>query len=143
MQYNLSTAFDRERFKVRVNALYKKGCVVELTEKTFRTTNQNSYLHLLLGIVAMETGNTLEYVKQHYFKRLVNPGIFVYTRQDKFLGVIEEVRSSASLSKEEMMTAIDRLKIWGAENAIYLPDADNEEVLKQVAIEMDRNKAYL
>ena len=69
MLYDLSSELQRESFLVRVEQLLTKRCVVELTEKTFRTRNQNSYLHLLLGVVAMETGNTLADVKEYYFRR--------------------------------------------------------------------------
>ena len=77
MQYNLATDLDQERFVNRANALLQKGVVVELTEKTFRSPNQNRYLHLLIGVVAMDTGVGLEYAKREYFKKLVNRDIFV------------------------------------------------------------------
>ena len=60
MLYDLSSDFHRKSFMARVENLMDKGAVVEMTEKAFRTPNQNRYLHLLIGIVAMETGNTLE-----------------------------------------------------------------------------------
>lgn len=69
MIYDLNNILDKERFKRRSNDLYKKKAVVELTEKKRkRTLSQNSYLHYLLGYYAMETGNTIEYVKRKYFK---------------------------------------------------------------------------
>ena len=83
----------RKSFLARVDHLLEKGAVAELTEKTFRTRNQNSYLHLLIGVVAMETGNTLEYCKEWYFKRLCNKDLFVTIRTDKFAGQVEVIRS--------------------------------------------------
>ena len=121
----------------------ERGAVVELTEKTFRSKNQNSYLHLLLGVVAMETGNTLEDVKREYFKDLVNPDIFRSYRTDNRGNTIRVYRSSAEVSKEEMSIAIDRFKKWGAENGIYMPNPGDESLLREIAIEMGRNKAYL
>lgn len=143
MQYDLSQPLDRERFKARCNALFKKGCVVEMTERTFRSGQQNSYLHLLLGVVAMETGVTLDYAKKEYFKLLVNRDIFVRKTNDRFAGEIEVIRSSADLTKEEMSTALDRLKRWGAENGMYLPNPEDRELLRAIEIEMGRNRAYL
>ena len=64
MQYNLATELDQERFVNRANALLQKRCVIELTEKTFRSPNQNRYLHLLIGIIAMDTGVGLDYAKR-------------------------------------------------------------------------------
>lgn len=143
MQYDLSNALDRERFKARSNHLYKKGSVVILEEKTGRTLSQNSYIHLLIGVVAMEVGVTLDYAKETYFKRLVNRDIFVVEREDRFCGRVETLRSSAELTTEEMSMAIDRFKRWGAENGIYLPNPGDESLLRNIEIEMGRNKAYL
>ena len=143
MQYDLTSDFQRKAFLSRVDSLMERGAVVELTEKTFRSKNQNSYLHLLLGVVAMETGNTLEDVKREYFKDLVNPDIFRYYRTDNRGNTIRVYRSSADVSKEEMSIAIDRFKRWGAENGIYMPNPGDESLLREIAIEMGRNKAYL
>ena len=143
MQYDLATEFQRKAFLARVDSLLEKGAVVEMTEKTFRTNNQNNYLHLLIGVVAMETGNTLEYTKEVYFKKHLNPDIFVVVKEDKFLGKALVLRSSADLTIEEMSTAIDRFKRWGAENGIYMPNPGDESLLREIAIEMGRNKAYL
>ena len=143
MQYDLTSDFQRKAFLSRVDNLLEKGCLVELTEKSVRTKGQNNYLHLLLGVVAMETGNTLEYCKEWYCKRLCNKDLFVTTKTDKFAGQVEVIRSSADLTKEEMSMAIDRFKRWGAENGIYMPNPGDESLLREIAIEMGRNKAYL
>ena len=143
MQYDLTSDFQRKAFLSRVDNLLEKGCLVELTEKSVRTQGQNNYLHLLLGMVAMETGNTLEDVKREYFKELVNPDIFRSYRTDNRGNTIRVYRSSADVSKEEMSMAIDRFKRWGAENGIYMPQAGDESLLREIAIEMGRNKAYL
>ena len=143
MQYDLTSDFQRKAFLSRVDSLMERGTVVELTEKTFRTRNQNSYLHLLIGVVAMETGNTLEDVKTLYFKQHCNRDIFCYDVDDKFCGKVTKIRSSADVSKEEMSIAIDRFKRWGAENGIYMPNPGDESLLREIAIEMGRNKAYL
>ena len=143
MQYNLATDLDQERFVNRANALLQKGVVVELTEKTFRSPNQNRYLHLLIGVVAMDTGAGLEYAKREYFKRLVNRDIFVIKKSDRFAGEIEDLRSSADLTIEEMSMAIDRFKRWGAENGFYMPNPDDTSLLKAIEIEMGRMKMYL
>ena len=143
MLYDLSSELQRESFLVRVEQLLTKRCVVELTEKTFRTRNQNSYLHLLLGVVAMETGNTLEDVKREYFKRMVNPDIFMSYNTDTRGNSIAVYRSTTAVSKEELSTAIDRFKRWGAENGIYMPNPEDIHLLKEIEIEMGRMKSYL
>lgn len=143
MQYDLTSDFQRKAFLSKVDILLERGAVVELTEKTFRSKNQNNYLHLLIGVVAMETGNTLADVKEWYFKRLCNRDLFITTRTDKYAGQVEVVRSSADLTKEEMSIAIDRFKRWGSQNGIYMPNPGDESLLREIAIEMGRNKAYL
>ena len=56
---------------------------------------------------------------------------------------IDRLRSTAELTKEEMSTAIDRFKRWGAENGIYMPNPDDASLLKAIEIEMGRMKSYL
>lgn len=142
MLYDLSSDFQRKAFLTRVDNLMEKGAVVEVTEKTFRSPNQNRYLHLLIGIVAIETGNTLEDAKW-YFKETCNPELFHVQRRDKMGNWIDHIRSTAELTKEEMSTAIDRFKRWGAENGIYMPNPDDASLLKAIEIEMGRMKSYL
>ena len=143
MQYDLTIQLQRHLFEQRCRTLLDKGCVVNLSEKTIRTRGQNNYLHLLIGVVALETGNTCDYCKEWYFKRLCNPDLFVTTTTDRFAGKVEVIRSSADLTEEEMSMAIDRFKRWGAENGIYLPNPGDDALLREIAIEMGRNKAYI
>lgn len=143
MQYDLTSDFQRKAFLSRVDLLLEKGSVVEVTEKTFRTKNQNNYLHLLIGVVAMYTGNTLSFTKDVYFKKLVNPDIFCVMKEDKIMGKVPVLRSSADVTTEEMSIAIDRFKRWGSENGIYMPNPGDESLLREIAIEMGRMKSYI
>lgn len=143
MVYDLSSDFQRKSFLARMDNLMEKGAVVELTEKAFRSPNQNRYLHLLIGVVAIETGNTLEDAKKWYFKETCNPDLFHVQHRDKMGNCIDHIRSTAELTKEEMSTAIDRFKRWGAENGIYMPNPDDASLLKAIEIEMGRMKLYL
>lgn len=143
MLYDLTSEYQRQAFESRVNNLLERGVVVDLCEKSLRSKSQNNYLHLLIGVVAMETGNTLEYCKEWYFKRLCNEDLFVTTKVDKYAGEVEVIRSTADLTKEEMSMAIDRFKRWGGENGIYMPNPGDESLLKEIAIEMGRMKSYI
>lgn len=143
MVYDLSSDFQRKSFLARMDNLMEKGAVVELTEKAFRSPNQNRYLHLLIGVVAIETGNTLEDAKKWYFKETCNPDLFHVQHRDKMGNCIDHIRSTAELTKEEMSAAIDRFKRWGAENGIYMPNPDDASLLKAIEIEMGRMKSYL
>ena len=143
MQYDLTSDFQRKAFLSRVDNLLEKSVVVELTEKTIRTRGQNNYLHLLIGVVAMEAGNTLEDAKRWYFKETCNPDLFHRQHFDKLGNCIDSIRSTADLTKEEMSMAIDRFKRWGSQNGIYMPNPGDESLLREIALEMGRNRAYL
>lgn len=144
MLYDLKNPLDRERFKRRCNALFKKQGIVELSEKTIRSNQSNRYLHLILGYLAMETGNTLEYVKEVFYKRAANKDIFVRIKDDELLGQTEYLRSSASLSQEEFSTSIDRLRDWSSQVAgIYLPSPNEEQFLASIEVEMSRYKQWI
>jgi len=142
MIYNLAIITNQQRFKRRCNDLYEKRHIVELKTKKARTVNQNSYLHLILTWFAMETGNSLEFVKREYFKILCNPDIFVTEKICQFTGaIIYEIRSSATLPTDEMTTAIERFRNWSADVAkIYLPQPNEQDFLQQIEIEASRNE---
>lgn len=146
MIYDLNTDIDRARFERRVVALQEKRVLVELSEKKpRRTTPQNAYLHLLIGEFAMQTGNTLEWVKQEYFKRHCNAELFVRRRTDDLTHKeVEVLRSSRDLDTGEMTTAIDRFKQWAAaECGIELPDAEDREWLGYIEREMQHQREWL
>lgn len=52
-----------------------------------RSVRQNSYLHLLIALVAAHTGYTIEYVKRHYYKIHCNSELFVTRNLDEYVGV--------------------------------------------------------
>lgn len=143
MLYNLATDLDKRRFLSRADTLARKGKVVELSEKTLRSHSQNAYLHLIIGVVAMETGNTIEDAKRWYFKEICNSSLFHRQHFDKLGNCIDSIRSTADLTKEEMSQAIDRFKRWAAENGIFLPNPGDDALLRDIEIEMGRNAAYL
>ena len=143
MTYNLANEFQRKAFLARCEDCLEKASVVELSVKTFRSRNQNSYLHLLIGVVAMETGNSLEDAKRWYFKETCNADLFHRQHFDKLGNCIDSVRSSADLTQEEMSMAIDRFKRWAAEQGIYLPNPGDEALLREIEIEMGRQRNFL
>ena len=145
MLYDLSNSLQRENFKVRVNKLYKDNKTVELTEKKpIRTLPQNRYLHLILGFFSSQYGCDLEYAKKNYFKILCNKEIFIREIDDKYLGKIKTLRSSSELDTSEMTIAIERFRNWSASEAgIYLPDANEEDMLTFAQQEIERCKQYL
>ena len=65
-------------------------------------------------------------------------------KEDRWLGRTEDFRSVSSLSSAELSTAIDRFRDWSSREAgIYLPEANEEQFLKAIEVEMSRMKRYI
>jgi hypothetical protein len=144
MLYDLSNPLQCESFKVKAEALAKKGGIVELTEKKQqRTSAQNRYLHSILAYFGLEVGETAEYVKKNYFKILCNKDLFIREVDDKYLGKIKVLRSSADLDTAEMTTAIERYRNWCASEGVYIPSAEEHLLVQQMEIEISKNRMYL
>ena len=145
MLYDTKSPLDAQNAKTRLEMLTKRGCVIELTEKKAkRSLPQNAYLHLLLGYFASQTGYTLNWVKQQYYKKLCNPDIFTAVKDDRFLGMTKYIRSSADLKTDEMNLSIERFRNWSASEAgIYLPEATSSAEIAAMAVEVERYKTYI
>lgn len=145
MIYDTSNPLDKANFLLRAKKLAESGKVIELTEKKpRRSLPQNMYLHVLLAYFGTQTGNTLEWVKQQYYKKLVNPDLFIREKEDKYLGKIKVLRSSADLDTSEFSLSIERFRNWASQEAgIYLPSADEYIIIQQMEIEIERNKEFL
>lgn len=143
--YDLSNPLHAYNFRRRSDALLRKQCVVELTEKKpQRTTQQNRYLHAALGYFGALTGNTLDYVKRYYFKAHCNPDLFIIEKNDPLLGIVRTLRSSADLTTEEMTLAIERFRNWAAQDAeIYIPSPDEHRLVQMMEVEAGRARLYL
>ena len=145
MTYNLHNPLECDNARFRLEALIKRGGIVEITEKKpKRTLSQNNYLHLCLAYFASQTGNTIEWVKQQYFKKLCNPDIFIGERYDQYLGKVKYVRSSAELTTQEMTDSIERFRNWSsAEAGIYLAEPNEDLRIAAMQVEVERYKQYL
>lgn len=146
MKYDVSNPLHREQARERLEALLgKEHGIIELSEvKPQRSIKQNKYLHLLLGFFASEYGETIEYVKEQYFKLAANRSIFLRERDDKLAGRVSYLRSTRDLDKGEMQMAIERFRNWSSINTgIYLPSADEHRLLELAEIEISRNKNFL
>jgi len=146
MLYDNSNPLQRQNFLARARLLAERGEVVELRSKKQRTLNQNAYLHVLFGYFASQYGETADYVKEEYFKKLVNRDWFVVSSGiDKFTGRLRErVRSTSELTIEEMSACIDRFRNWSSKEAgIYLPTSEEGILLRQCEIEISKAERFL
>lgn len=142
--YDTANALDRARVEKRFAALLQSGKVIEVTEyKPKRTSPQNRYLHLILGLFAIEVGHSVEFVKTEYFKKLCNRELFVERVTDKYAGEVEILRSSKDLDSAEMTTAIERFRNWASEEGgIYIPAPHEEEFLAAIEQELKRQRYW-
>lgn len=144
MIFNLSSEYEKERYKEYVNKLYKEGGVVEVKKKhPPRSLSQNNYLHLILSYFACEYGCSVDEAKLDYYKRTCNRETFEITKTNRRGKEIKVMRSSSDLTTEEMSLSIDRFRNWSAANGIYLPGPGEEQFLLFIKQEIERNKEYL
>ena len=146
MLLDLTKQFEINKAETKLSQLIKKGAKIELTEKkAMRSVKQNSYLHAILTIFAVEYGETIEYTKQTIFKATVNADLFIYERTNKITGEIREaLLSSKDISKDEMIIAIEKFRKFASENGIYIMDAEEFKQNYFLVQQMEEeNKFYL
>lgn len=145
MIFNLDNPYEVQGFKEYVNKLFTQKGVVEVKKRLpNRTLKQNSYLHLLLGFFACETGYSLEEVKLDYFKKMCNRDLFERKKINKQGIEITHMRSSSELTTGEMTTAIERFRNYSqAQAGIYLPAPNENQFLIHIQQEIQRNKEFI
>lgn len=142
MIYDASLGFYQEKALKRLEWLIDNKRKFEIREIVpIRTLAQNRYLHLILSWFAFEYGETLEYVKVEFFKKIVNPDLFKVEYANPVTGEVREaLRSSKDLDKSEMTLAIDKFRDWASKEAgIYLPDAKDLDSVRSLEMELLRN----
>ena len=85
----------------------------------------------------------MEYVKRNYYKILCNKDTFIREREDKFLGKIKYLRSSADLDSAEMSLTIERFRNFSSAQGIYIPSPEEERLIQMMEIEIEHNKPYI
>lgn len=159
MIYDLTNPLHRKQFAKRANKMLERRCTnAVLIDESRRTLNQNAYLHVLIRLMAFETGVKEKYAKDIYFKTLANPDLFIMdVEEDPITGQkVTTLRSSSELTTEEMSLAINNFRRWAEENGYYLPDAtfdEDEKVVfktdedklafEKARLETERAKMYL
>lgn len=141
MKYNLANNADAGKAMAYLLDLTRDGKVAEIKKVSpKRSLNQNAYLHLLLGAYALATGNNTENAKALY--KWVNQDIY-YRKKKVGDDAFVHIRSSADLTKEEMAQSIDTFMSWSKENGYPLPPATDQEWLRQVENDMEKQAQYL
>lgn len=145
MMYDTNNPLEVENLRFKVEKLISKGSMVEIVEKRPRSLKANAYLHTILAYFALQTGNSLDEVKTEYYKKAVNGDIFIRTKQDNLLGKKREVlRSTASLTAEEMSLSIERFRNWSAQVAeIYIPSSEEYIALLHIQHDITNDNKYI
>ena len=145
MLYDLSTQFDCDRLRERVEKAIKGRKRVDFTLKAeTRTLSQNSYLHLLLGYYGLIHGHTIEEVKEHYFKELCNRDIFISYSELEFIGRVKSIKSTKDIDKETMIIAIDRFIKWCEEVAeTSMPRSDDFLFINEAELRVSQASKFL
>ncbi len=144
--YNGSKPIDKQRAIQKLQFLIANGKVFELTEKKrTRTISQNSYLHLIISVYALEMGETLKYTKEETFKKEINKDIFFVERVNYKTGEVRDSwRSTANLNTKEMTICIDRFRNHAAKDlGLYLPEPKDLSIIDDMKIEVENKKEWL
>ena len=149
MIYNPKNPFHQKQAIEKINYYIKQGKRFELKAKhDRRSISQNSYLHLILTWFGIETGYTLEEVKQDIFKKVVNSSLFDDGEiEGKIKGLkIQRWRSIASLDTKELTLAIERFRDFSSkELGIYLPEPNDLGLIQEMENEISKfnNQQYV
>ena len=143
-KYELHKPIDLEKFERYCKQLIKAGRFVELKTLEQRSSNQNRYLHLLLGWFSASFGYSMAHTKLRFFKKICNKEIFFVETVNKKNGdIYTDIRSTADLTTLEMTLAIDRFRDYSAKNGLYLPQPNEVQYLREIEKELDLVKQYL
>lgn len=124
--------------------LIKDEEVFELKKKdTKRTLSQNSYIHYLFSYLSDQTGYGEDEIKVEFFKKKCNPDLFYKEVLNKRGKLVQVLRSSKELSKDEMSLAITRFRNWSASEAeVYLPSSSDLDFIRYCEAELKSIKEY-
>ncbi|MCC9016964.1 hypothetical protein [Flavobacterium lipolyticum] len=139
MLYNPEKPIDVKRAVEKFNFFVKHNKVFELSAKKVpKTYPQLKYVHLIMSWFAWEYGESVEYIKLEFFKKLVNPTIFKYEFVNRKSGEIrDEYKSLADLTKDELSIAIDRFRDYSSKEAgIYLPEPSDLAFMRELEIQV-------
>ena len=146
MIYNLSVSHEKQQAITRFKNLLENGKKVELKVKhPKKSVSHNAYAHLLFSWFSLEYGDTMEYVKQEIFKKLVNKDLFKTEYTNEKSGEIRIAwRSFTELDSGEATIAIDKFRTWSSiEAGIYLPEPNDLAFLEEIEKQVSNQSKYL
>ena len=140
MIFDFSNELQVEQFKTKAAHYIAKGAKIEFKVcRKSRTLPQNAYLHAALSYLAIQTGYTLEEIKQLH--KQLNPDIYQINKNISGTA-ITLYKSTAKLTKEEFTLAIERTLTQAANIGIYIPEPKNKELVQQMLNEIEQSKQW-
>ena len=137
MRYDLKNPLEQRKAMQQLDYLTSNGAVVELTEKRKkRSIPQNSYLHVVITLFAIEVGYTLDEAKT-VLKRECS--FMVYDKEGmKFL------KRTRDLNTKELTDFIEWIREYAGKIGIYIPTSE-DYLINQIEIdkEISKNKKYI
>ena len=132
MIYDLSTKEGYEQAKDFLNGIQRLGKRIKIERvNESRSLSQNAYLHVILTAFGMHFGYDKAEAKEVY--KDVNKELYYYKKKDRLFK-----KSSADLTKEEMMRSIDLFMQKSAEQGCPLPQAHEKGWLEQIANQAEK-----
>lgn len=137
MKLNLSDSYDLKKFNDRSVKLIEKGANIDLTEhQEGRTVNQNSFVHVVFNLYAIETGLTKEEAKTDLKRECP---FMRYEKNGK-----QYLKKTSKMDIKELSVFIKWAITYAAINGIFIPTS--EQYKKQsfnIDKEIESNKNYL
>lgn len=135
--YNGHSSQDVLKSITYIQGLQSKGALYRVTEMKNITGAQRGYLHVVLGIVAMSLGESIDTVKQEYYKKIVNNDVYAVAVKSKVTGQWSVTyRSSENIPAEIIGKTIKKFVTWVQTDlakltgmVIAIPPPENKEAL--------------
>jgi len=144
--YDLSLKHDFKRAMTYLKLLIKNKKAVELREVKPNLSNKfRGYLHVCFVAVAVELGESLQWVKQVDFKQNINSDVFVYDRVNPKTKLTRKaLRSTEDMARDELASCLERYKNYYAiERGFRLPDPDEKKYILEIMKAEQENKHFL
>lgn len=137
MIYDLKKDIDIKSFVLKTEHFIDKGFIVELKKKQkARTINQNSYLHVLINLYAIEIGLTINEAKTDIKKACP----FGSYQKNGNTYLVE----TSKMDTKELTEFIDWFRNYSAQNGLYLPTSEEYKLNKyMIDNDIKKYKPYL
>jgi hypothetical protein len=137
MKLDYNNSFDLKIGIKYHDKLISNKSKIELKEvKQNRTIKQNSYLHVIINLYAIEFGWTLEEAKTH-LKRVCN--FMTYNKNDELF-----LRRTRDLDTKQLTDFIEWIRDYSSLNGCYLPSPEEYKTNRfEIDKTIDNHKQYL